>query len=257
MQDTVVIQSHRSPLPYSWISVCLETVRDWADRNNYAYQWLGDDLFAHVPDAILEKTRDQRVIATDIARLSVLARALENTYRGAVWLDADFLIFDPDNFELPGIPYAVGREVWVQQDARQNLKVYKKVHNAFLMFRRENSFLDFYRDAAERMIYMNHGSMPPQFVGPKLLTAIHNTVHLPVFEKAAMLSPLVVLDLLKGGGRALDLFNARSGEPPAGANLCSSSCDLHAVTPEQMQRLTEIMLHGGGDLFQLRAHSGT
>jgi hypothetical protein len=50
---------------------------------------------------------------------------------------------------------------------------YVKVHNAFMMFRQGNHFPDFYTDAAERLLDLNQGAMPAQFIGPKLLTALH------------------------------------------------------------------------------------
>ena len=90
------------------------------------------------------------------------------------------------------------------------------------MFRRGNVFLDFYIDAAERLLRRNNGPMPPQFVGPKLLTALHNVVQCPVLETAGMLSPPVVADLLAGGGDALTRFRDESPVPVAGANLCAS-----------------------------------
>ena len=175
MVDTLVIQSHRSPLPYLWIESCLASVGEWCAINKYDYQFIGDELFASVPDHLLEKTKNQKVIAADLARLLVLQAELQN-YQTVVWLDADFLIFHPEAFILPDGPYAVGREVWVQQDRQGKLRPYKKVHNGFLMFRRGNVFLDFYTDSATRLLEENTGTMPPQFIGPKLLTALHNVI---------------------------------------------------------------------------------
>jgi hypothetical protein len=208
-------------------------------------------MFDYVPGELRDKVRQHRVIATDIARLEVLAEVLGQGYETVAWFDADFMIFDPDNFDLPATPYAVGREVWVQAGSNGKKKVYRKVHNAFLMFRRGNSFIDFYRETAARMLSLNTGSMPPQFIGPKLLTAIHNAVQLPVYEKAGMLSPGVIMDLLSGRGSSLDLFNARSSEVPAGANLCSSSCERQEVTPQQMSQLADILRQHGGRLFDI------
>jgi hypothetical protein len=156
-----------------------------------------------------------------------------------VWLDADFLIFDPDNFNLPDAPYAVGREVWLQHDPRGRLKVYKKVHNALLMFRQGNGFLDFYIETAERLLRQHRGGMPPQFIGPKLLTALHNVCQLPVMESAGMLSPLVIQDIVQGEGEALTRFVDQSPEPIAGANLCLSSRDREALACADMEQVID------------------
>ncbi len=241
MPNTLVIQSHRSPLPYPWLAGCLESVRRWCVFNKFDYRFLDDELFTCLDAELLEKSAEQRVIAADLARLKVLQTALRDGIETVVWLDADFLICDPDNFVLPETPYAVGREVWVQHDRQGRLKVYKKVHNAFLMFRHGNTFLDFYLETAERLLRQHQGGMPPQFIGPKLLTALHNVCQLPVMESAGMLSPLVIRDLLQGGGEALRMFHAKSAAPLAGANLCASSCDKGQVDSAEMGQLIEAL----------------
>ena len=250
MSNTLVIQSHRSPLPYSWISQCIESVQRWCKLRQYEYQFLSDELYDYLPEDLIEKVIDQKVVASDLARLKVLQKALHKGFETVVWLDADFLIFDPINFVLSEEPYAVGREVWVQRDKQGKLKVYKKVHNAFLMFRKLNTFLDFYAESAERLLRQNQGGIPPQFIGPKLLTAVHNVIQLPVMESAGMLSPLVVKDIVQGGGEALQLFEKYSDYPITGANLCISSCEREEVTCEDMEQLISV-LGGNSRLFQL------
>ena len=244
--NTLIIQSHRTPLPYPWIERCLASVQAWCAINKYDYRFLGDELFNGLDAALLEKTKHQRVVATDLARLLVLKDALDSGVETVVWLDADFMIFNPSAFvlpdDLPDAAYAVGREVWVQPDNAGKLKVYKKVHNAFLLFREGNSFLDFYIETAQRLLRSNEGTMPPQFIGPKLLTALRNIAMLPVMETAGMLSPSVIKDMIRGEGPALELFNAHSPQPIAGANLCSSSCDSQEVADTEMVQLIDTLL---------------
>ena len=207
---------------------------------------MGDELFAGLPDMILEKTQGRKVIASDLARLQVLQAALNDNYRTVIWLDADFLVFDPEGFVLPDQSCAVGREVWVQQDQDGKYRVYRKVHNAFLMFRQGNSLLDFYAETAYRLLVRNEGTMPPQFIGPKLLTALHNIAMLPVLETAGMLSPEVIRDMIGGEGPALDLFDTHSPQPVAGANLCISSCRKNEVSDSDMEQLIDILLEKNG-----------
>lgn len=243
MSNKLVIQSHRSPLPFSWLQRCLDSVRYWCEKNRYQYQFLGDDLFDYVPADLREKLTDQPVIASDLARLNVLRNRLNKGFETVVWLDADFLIFDPENFILPDLPFAVGREVWIQRDRQKKLKVYRKVHNAFLSFRQENSFLSFYAESAERLLRQNQSGIPAQFIGPKLLTALHNIVQLPVMETAGMLSPLVVKDILQGEDTALQLFKENSPDILAGANLCISSRERKELSCSQMEELIDILLN--------------
>jgi hypothetical protein len=242
MSRTLVVQSHRSPLPWPWLEACLESVRRWCTANRYEYRFIGDDLFDYVPAGLLKRTQGQPVIATDLARLHVLREALKGDYERVVWMDADFLVFNPSAFTLPVDACALGREVWVQTDEQGKLRVHKKVHNAFLMFRQGNSFLDFYADTAERLLAENRGTVPPQFIGPKLLTALHNVAGLPVLETAGMFSPLVIRDVLAGQGPALDLFTRHSVQPVTAANLCISSCERGEISAAEMQRFADILL---------------
>jgi len=224
MSKTIVIQSHFLPLPTDWLQTCIDTVRHWANINKFEYKFIDDELFNYVSEKVTQKTKDQIVVATDLARLKVLQAFLEKNYETVIWCDADFIIFNPQQFKLPNEPYALGREVWVQEDMNKSkrLSVNSKVHNAFMMFRKGNVFLDFYAETAEKLIMKNTGTMPPQFIGPKLLSALHNIAQCPVLETAGMLSPLVVQDIAKGGGEALELFVKKSPNSIHAANICNS-----------------------------------
>ena len=222
MPATLVIQSHRDPLPFEWLRLCLDSVTSWAQDNRFEIRFIGDELFDLVEPDLFEKIGAQTVIASDLARLKILQQGLVEGFDRVIWCDADFLIFDPAQFLLPDTDFAVGRELWVQRDNSAKMRTYKKVHNAFLMFRRGNHFLDFYCDAAERLLRLNQGRMAPQFIGPKLLTALHNIIQCPVMEAAGMLSPLVMRDLIEGQGAALSLLRQQSPSALAGVNLSLS-----------------------------------
>jgi hypothetical protein len=243
MSDTLVLQSHRQPLPLSWLQPCLDSVFNWSEIHRFDYRFIGDELFDFVPDDLV--TARQCVIATDLARLYALQNEILGGYETVVWCDADFLIFDPGQFVLPETSFALGREVWIQHDSDNRLRAYRKVHNAFMMFRRGNSFLDFYADTAERLLRLNTGPMPPQFIGPKLLTALHNIVICPVLESAGMLSPLVIKNLLRGGGPALDLFRQKSAEQIFAANLSGSLVEREKIDDVDMLRLIETLCESG------------
>lgn len=250
----LVIQSHTTPLPYDWLEDCSATVRAWANQAGCDYRWLDDELFDPLPGWILDKFSTQIVIATDIARLHAIRHALLNGFDPVVWLDCDFYVFEPERFVLPDFAYALGREVWVQADPKARLKVYRRVHNAFLMFRQGNSFLDFYMETATRLLEQVSGSVPPQFIGPKLLAALNNVCQLPVMERAAMISPVVLDNIARGSGPALDLFRAKSSITPAGANLCSS---LIGKGNEEIARLHQAMSNlAAGILHPIRREEG-
>lgn len=243
MNATLVIQSHRSPLPQPWLTRCLDSVECWAASRGYDYRFLGDELFSTLPPDLWAKTRTQLVVASDLARLLAIRAALEEGFHTVVWCDADFLIFKPKCFELLEDSFALGREVWVQQSDGKP-RAYVKVHNAFLMFRRSNPFLAFYIHAAQALLGEHLGPVVPQFIGPKLLTALHNVVRCPVQESAGMLSPMVAADALTDGGHSLDLFVRRSKRRPAGLNLCSSLAGGEGLDDCAAQTLITKLLSG-------------
>ena len=223
---------------------CLDSVQGWADDAGFDYRFMDDALFEFVDIDLRDKLRDQKVIASDLARLRWARQALGQGYDCVVWCDADFLIFDAPGFELPAVDCAVGREIWVQRE-RGRMRVYLKVHNAFMMYRRGNALLDFYADTAARLLRLNQGSVPPQFIGPKLLSALHNIARFPVMDTAGMLSPAVIRDLLAGGGPALGRFREASPALPAGVNLSASLCAAEGFDETAMSRLIETLLQDG------------
>lgn len=237
LSDTLVLQSHRLPLIYQWLQPCIDSVKSWCDVNNYEHRFIDDELFNPVSDELIEKFENQKVIITDLARLLWLQKYLKQGYETVIWCDADFLIFKPGEFLLIDESYALGREVWVQYDKKGQLRAYKKVHNAFMMFRQTNTFLDFYTETAERLLLLNEGNVPPQFIGPKLLTAFHNLAICPVMETAGMLSPMVMADMLAGAGDSLKLFEQESPVPVKAANLSSSIAQREGILETDMFEL--------------------
>lgn len=232
---------------------CVTSVHDWSHSHGHDYLWLDDELFAVVPAEIREKTVHQPVVTTDLARLLHLQRALKKGYETVVWCDADTLVIDPQQLLLSNLPFAVGREVWVQLETGAppaKPRAFVKVHNAFMQFDRNNVFLDFYCDAAARMLERHPAPFVSQLIGPKLLTAIHNIVALPVIETAAVLSPAVALDVLNAGGPCLDLFCRKSRQIPAALNLCASSVTRGELTDSQMHEICETVCRQPGSVFR-------
>ena len=223
----------------------IHSVKTWAAFRHFDYRFLGDELFDALPQGLQAKTRTQPVVASDLGRLKALKAALGDGYQTVIWCDADFLIFLPEKLDLPPENFGLGREIWIQRDRRSGKpRAYTKVHNAFLFFREGNAFLDFYADSAERLIHTHDGPFAPQFLGPKLLTAIHNIVQCPVVESAGMLSPLVIKDLLNGSGPFLDLFRKHARHPIAAANLCGSLTANGEMSDQEVSDLIDLLLSG-------------
>jgi len=247
--DTLIIQSHRDPVPGEWLRLCMDSVRAWARQAGCDYRYLDDELFQPIPTDLMDKCTARPVVASDLGRLYALKQGLEVGYSTVVWIDADVLVADASAIELPTDPYSLGREVWVEKEEFGNLRARVKVHNAAMMFRAGNSFLDFYLDTAERLLRRNTGSIAPQFLGPKLLTALHNVIGCPVWEQMAMLPPLVAADVLSGSGAALDLFNQKSKYRPAALNLCASLTGDRAGAELDMCELVRQLTESSNSAF--------
>jgi len=241
---TLVLQSHRNPLPFGWLKPCTASVKHWAEMNDFDYRFMDDELFSLVAEDLRLKFASQVVILTDLARVLWMRELLQQGYHTVIWFDADSLVFKPSKLQLPDTNYALGREVWVQKDNKNKPRAYRKVHNAFLMFRQANAFLDFYIETADRLLHLNEGNVPPQFIGPKLLTALHNIAHCPVMETAGMFSPLVIKDILAGGGQALDLFKKASPAEIYATNLGASVVSKEGISEREIFELIKILEKG-------------
>lgn len=244
MAAGLVIQSHTAPLPAAWLADCTASVRAFARACGFEYRWLGDEILDTLPAQLLEKTCNQRVVAVDLARLVVLESALDEGFDPVVWIDADVLILDPERFRLTDAPAQFGREVWVQREARGALRVYRRIHNAVMAFRRAEPILPFYRFAATRILERYDragGAMVPQLIGPKLLTLLHNAIGFDVLETAGVLSPPVITDLLAGGGRALERYLGACSDRVLAVNVCASSVRRGDLDDGQMERLVTLL----------------
>lgn len=244
--STLVLQSCPASERGGWLQTCMDSVQGWSQQQGFEWHYLDDELFRCLPDDLQPGGRISPVIASDLARLLCLQQLLQQGYDCVLWLDADVLVFKPEALKLPNADYAVGREVWVQAGDKGRWRAWKKVHNAALMFRNQanghNSLLDYYADTATRLLRANQHAMPAQFIGPKLLTALHTASQLPVWETVGMLSPAVIENLLGADTGALACFKQRSPQPVAAANLCRSSVSGGVLNANQMEAVCLYLL---------------
>lgn len=248
---TVVYQSYRSgrhdPATPRWLARCLAEAEAWAERQGFAYRFYGDEILDKAPDWFRDKAAGRTAIVTDLGRLELARDLLAADFERCIWLDADVYVARPEALSLAGDDeFLLGREVWVQSDRKGGgLQVRRNVHNAVMMFRRGNPFLTFYRDACLRIMARVEGGVPPQIIGPKLLTALHNIIGFPTIDGVAMASPLVLRDLAAGGGPARDLLHVETEAPIAAYNLCHSyvgrGVDGVRVTEDLMMRAIDAL----------------
>lgn len=110
-----------------------------------------------------------------------------------------------------------------------------------MCFRPGNSVLEFYLFAAQRLLRRHNGPMVPQLIGPKFLTVLHNIVDFPVLETAAMLSPVVIGDLLGHRTGALRRFREAIEVTPAAVNLSGSMVLKGELTDADMVAVIKLL----------------
>ena len=224
---TVVYQSYRTTEVAPWIECCLASVRDWTAAQGWDYRFIGDEIFDLAPGWYRDKAQGRTPVITDLCRLILARDLLAEGYVRVIWLDADVLIFDPENLHITvSEEFAFGQETWIQPGKGagkgRRLKATTNVHNALCVFTEGNSFLDFYIHACLSVVRRIEGPMVPQLVGPKLLTALHNILGFQLAPEVGAFSPLLLSDIAGGGGPALDLYRESAPATARAANLCAS-----------------------------------
>jgi hypothetical protein len=219
---TLVLQSCSDNQRASWIKECLRSVASWAEAKTYTYRFIDDELFTVVPDWYMRKVGNKLPIAADYARLVFMQKALAEGFEQVIWLDADLLVFDQTlAFDFTG-SCAFGHEVWIQgRDGK--LEARTNVHNAVCVFRQGCVILPFLlHTVLSLMKKVDPAHLAPQFVGPKLLNALHPLCNFTLLPQVGALSPLVVADICNGSTKALDLLRLKSTVPLLAVNLCAS-----------------------------------
>ena len=212
----------------------MSSVRGWAAHCGYEYALCGDDLFDRLPGWYADKTAGRLPIAADLARLLWISEQLQQGAADVVaWLDVDVFIMAPSHFRVaPQSSCIFGYEHWLQEsDKKPFFKIRRNVHNAYCAFRRDCAILPFLIEAVQRMVRrVDPAFLAPQFVGPKLLTSLHNIVGFETDPALGAISPLLAKALLAefdgtatpADQRMLAQFRAACPVPLLGANLCAS-----------------------------------
>lgn len=254
----VVYQSFRTTKVPGWIDMCMNTVKNWAAINRYDYRFFDDELFDKVPPWYLQRVNRQIHLVSDLARL-YLAQDLHNEgYDIAIWIDADVLVFSPEKIWLPlDSAYTFSKEVYVDYDQKQNIRAFKRVNNAVMLMTKDNHFLPFYIDAAERII-KNNRKIRRTAIGTDFLTQLNKALPLNHIACIGLFSPLVMKDLQKGFGASLDLFCNVFNSPIGAANLCFTfnNEDIGVLMQESVYNdVIDKLLSSGGEIINKRMPS--
>lgn len=248
--NTVVFQSFRSNGVPTWIGRCMQSVREWAASRGFAYRFIDDRAFEHVPDWF--RRRSPNVCTTmDLARL-VLARELLREYDRAVWVDADIVIFAPERMDIPEAENCFfSREIWFSRSPGRGLVWREKVNNSVACFRRGNAQLDFLIDACLR-IARHSPALHKLDLGTRFLSRLAELVPLPLLDQVGMFSPLLMASIAAGRESFLRIYARHLPAQLACANLCMSFQGMRIaelqVDEALSHRVIDRCLHTRGDV---------
>jgi len=250
---TIVIQSYRTVDTPAWLQRCMQTVKAWAESNGYEYLFIDDALFEYVPQRFREPAPVSLLPLTDLARLGVLREKLASGYERALWIDADVVIFRPDEFRIPSPCGALlCHEIWTHQDAQGQIQHERGINNAVMVFERGHPLLDFLHHAATELFnHLEPAKIRTTTIGTDFLTRLGRLYPMRLLTQVTCLSPLLVHALSTGQQPGLLQEHAeRFGNPFHAANLCrsllesesSSSSQQHEVSAKQLIEIVEILV---------------
>lgn len=254
---TIVVQSFRDRDVPGWIKRCLSTVRDWATQSKFTYRITGDEFFDLVPDWYRQKARQRITVVTDLARLLLARRCLEEGFDRVVWIDADLAIFDPRGLNLnPGLSYGYSREVWVEKDRSGRFSATLKINNSACLFRNDSvarTHLDEYIGACTSIMAGLTRVRDHTEVGTKWLTSQDRQHPLPILRGLGLINPVIMKAVLNSDMELLKQFMAWQDGPLCGANLCnffrSPTASAHGITDEVYSNVLDKLMEREGYLL--------
>ncbi|NCZ64215.1 MAG: hypothetical protein EBY62_10580 [Cellvibrionales bacterium] len=192
---------------------------------------MGDEIFDLVAPDLLVKLQDRKPILADLARLELIQQHLDQEGGQALWIDSDSLVLNPRWSPALDSPASFGQEFWVQDNPDSTgWRHYQSPHNAFMSFSAGSPILPFLRYAATNLLErVDIENLAPQFVGPKLLKALHNLCPFTLHEQAGALSPALATELAAEPGAAVKYYRDNGGPALSVVNLCQSWSDCRRV----------------------------
>lgn len=244
---TLIFQSYRTHDVPDWISLCLKSVQEWTANQGFEYRFIDDRLFDYAPSWYRLKVQDNVQLVSDLSRLILAQEFLQEGYERVIWMDADLLVFDPENFHIPTTKgFSFCREVWSDRDLAGKEVFFEKVNNSVSVFCRDEHFLDFYVDACLTIV-REAAAVTPVLVGTEFLTTLHGIYPFPLLQQVGILSPALVDALLHKKTGFIAAYLENQGTPVVAANLCGSKLEEFSgkteITASILESSIEKLLH--------------
>ena len=257
---TIVYQSYRTQQVPAWITTCMGTVRAWAAQQGFDYRFYDDAFFDRAPQWFRDKAQQSVCPVTDLARLVVARELLAQGYQRTVWVDADLLVFAPQQLRVDLVQdFSFCHELWVWVDAAGALQLAHRVNNAITVFCAGNVQLAFFIDACLR-IGRHKAQIGKLDVGTKFLSGLRAVLPYPLLENVGMLSPRMLQEIAHGQPLHLRRYAQGLLAPLACANLCGSlqGRPLQGVVPDDALYATVVgaLLSSRGEVVNALRSAG-
>jgi len=228
--STVILQSFRRHDVPEWIRHCMASVENYAASRGWTYHCMDDRFFDLAPAWVRERCHGHVYALTDVCRLQWLSDTLAQGAQRVVWVDADVIIFAPENLHIhTPRGHAFAHELYLQVEPDGRLTALEGLNNAVMAFTNHDTVLPRYLAAClDQLRTEATGPMPRTVLGPSLLRTWDRKEPLDRIQGVGLFTYGIMSELARGGGPLLDAYLQRSPSPLGAANLCHF---LRNVTP--------------------------
>lgn len=222
---TLVYQSFRNFDVPIWMTICMDSVKIWCEKQSFSYRFLGDEFFTYVPEWFNHIVDGQRHLVADLARLELADHYLKEGWDRVIWVDADVLVCDPDNFIISDEEqYWFCKELWMTR-RDDNIIFSERANNSITVFCKDNHFLDFYRQACRNIVRNKTGKLSHTDIGTGFLTKI--TDALPLIKTSVVFSHFLLVAFYRNDKKIIATYLNRLAVPIQAVNLCLTFRNSH------------------------------
>lgn len=222
-KKVAVLQSFRTVDVPSWITRCMDSVRQWALSQGWDYIVLDDRFLDLPPDWVRERCGSNLYAVTDVARLIWAQDVLSGDYQRVIWVDADVVVFDPVGLarHVEAVrEHGFARELFLHISGRSTDPRWG-LNNALMVFDRHAPVLaDYLQMCLERLEGCRDGEVPRTAMGPTLLQQLDAAGRLHRIEGVSLFTPAMLEPFAAGRDALMRKYLSHCPVPPAAANLC-------------------------------------
>lgn len=250
---TIVYQAYAGIMP-QWVNQCIDTVKYWAESNEFDYQFIDDRMLDYVPQWYRNKVGDKIALIADLARLELAKEYLSNGYERTIWMDADVIIFNTEKFVINiESDFAFCKEVWFDTSPGKKLMCLYNITNGVTVFTIKNNFLDFFIYACKQLIKNAQKNAIPFEINIRFLTMLYKHLKYPLLTNVGQFSPLILDGIVNNREMLLKAYMQHFGSPNYASNLCLSFRNkTHSgitINDEIFKRVIEKLIKTKGEVL--------